>query len=326
MKKLFVYALILNATFNFAQENTVEKIKKFTLHINPWTGEYYGVNSSSGWGWKTEFFFRRALSFDFAYRNGKYMDQSKDALPGNPSFFNEEGFRKYSGIEPMLTFHVKKKQSKKNLRIRLNMSSYTSGNFRITEETYRFEEGEVLTVSGIRLGVSNVNTTYILNAANMSHFDVTYISLYGASNYKTETMNPGMIIDSLPIVEGYAKFNSTSLAIGFSRKKITNTVIRDSKYGKKGNNFTTCIYGDFFLGIGSLDDVRTTRNNRLQFSNKLKENGGWRLGFSYKKTNAYALSYSAEMGVRSGFKGPPMARFYMQATVGFSLITPWGRK
>jgi hypothetical protein len=327
MKNLaLILGLTVLNTGIHSQENTVDKLKKFTLHLNPWNGEFYGINSTSGWGWKTEFFFKKALTIDFSYRNARYMDQSKNALPVNPAFAAEEGFKKYVGIEPMLTFHVRKKQVTKNLKVRLNMTSAVSGNYKITTETYKYVEGEVLTISGIRLGVSSVSTSYILNNSNMSNFNVNYSPLTGGYNYKTETFTPGMLIDSVAMTGGYAKFNSTSLALGFSRKKITNTVIGDSKYGKKGNNFTTCVYGDFFIGGGNLDMVVTSKNNRLDLTNQLKENGGWRLGFSYKKTNAYGVSYSAEMGNRAGFKGPKMARFYMQATVGFSLITPWKRK
>ncbi|MFN5417608.1 MAG: hypothetical protein ACK5B9_11170 [Flavobacteriia bacterium] len=327
MKKiaLILGLVILNQGIH-SQENTVDKLKKFTLHVNPWNGEFYGVNSTSGWGWKTEFFFKRAFSFDFAYRNGKYSDQSKNNLPSNPSFTAGEGFKSYVGVEPMLTFHVKKRKTTKNLKVRLNMTSVVSGGYKITTETYKMVKGDVLTINGIRMGVSSVSTTYLLNNSNMSHFDVNYSPIIGAYNYKTETFTPGMLIDSVAMTGGYAKFNSTSFSIGFSRKKITNTVIGDSKYGKKGNNFTTCVYGDLFLGLGSFDRVVTSKNNGLQITDKLKQSGGWRLGFSYKKTNGYGISYSAEMGTRSGFKGPNLARFYMQATVGFSLITPWKRK
>jgi hypothetical protein len=323
MKKLaFILVITSVSTFIHSQKNTVDKLKKFTLHINPWTGEYYGVNSTSGWGWKTEFFFKKALSIDFSYRNARYMDQSKNALPENPAFTPDEGFKNYVGVEPMLTFHLKKKQVTKNLKVRLSMSSVVTGNYKVTTETYKVVKGDVLTISGLRIGVSSVSTTYLLNNSNMSHFDVNYSPIVGAYNYKTETFTPGMLIDSVAMTGGYAKFNSTSFAIGFSRKTITNTVIG----GNKGNNFTTCVYGDFFLGGGGFDKVVTSKNNRLDITNKLKQNGGWRVGFSYKKTNGYGVSYSAEMGSRSGFQGPKLARFYMQATVGFSLVTPWNRK
>lgn len=333
MKKICLcFILFLFGKNSYAQgydiiSDDVDHIKKFTLHLNPWYGEYYGTNSTSGWGWKTEFFFKKALSFDFTFRKSKYMDQAKNSMMENPDFSSDDGFKNYTSVEPIFTFHVKKKVQNKNLHVRLSYKSSSNryGNVvhTTTEEKYINVPGEVLTVSGIRFGVSNVSTSYVFNGSNMSNFDVSYFPLKGGNGYVEGQLIPGMIIDSMAINGGYTRYNSTGIVFGFSRKKITNVKVKVPGFGKKGNDFTTCIYGDFFLGLDNLDNARTTKNNSLNLSAREHSNGGWRLGFSYKKTNGYGISYSAEMGSRVGFTGPYLARFYMQATVGFSLVTPW---
>ena len=344
MKKICLLVLVCKLSNFYAQgydviSDDVEKIKKFTLHLNPWYGEYYGVNSTSGWGWKTEFFFKKSMSLDFTFRKAKYMDKAKEEMSLTPSFKGIDGFKDYTSIEPILTFHVKKKVREENLRVRLSYveSSKDIGNTRYTTSTEKYINvpGEVLTVSGIRVGVSNVSTTYNFNSSNMANFDINYDNpdYYGThvpgavapEPYITETLSYGLLVDSVPILESYTKFSSTAFVLGFSRKRITNVRVKVKDFGQKGNNFTTTLYGDFFVGAVSFDTGITQENMRLDISSKLKENGGWRLGFQYKKTNAYGISYSAEMGTRPGFKGPKLSRFYMQATVGFSLVTPWKR-
>lgn len=332
-KLLFSFAIVVFSLGAHAQNykvitRDVEHIKKFTLHLNPWYGEYYGTNSTSGIGWKTEFFFKRFMSFDFTFRSGRYMDISKRDLVPNTNMVPSDGYKKYTGIEPLFTFHLKKKVTTENLHVRLSYTSWVTGNTKYTEEKYTNVEGEVLKVSGLRFGMANVNTCFLINSNNFSSFDASYYD-NAIKSYANAPMTNGMMVDSISLNGGYGRMSSFALVLGFSRKKITNVLIDHPTFGKKGHNATQTFFIDFMVGGTSYESIVLPNNTRLDLSAKLKNDGGWRIGYQYKKTNGYGISYSAEMGTRAGYqqaeKSGPGSRFYMQATVGFSLVTPWKR-
>ncbi len=326
MKLVFTTLLIAAGYAGFSQQlsykilkDEPDKIKNFTLHIDPFYADAWSTNTTLGFGLRADAMIAKRLSANVFFRKA-YLDMNARSHADGSLVQPKKGFSKLTYFEPAVSFHLIDKVKKKSVKVILSSSTSYSGNYKTTTSKYIMVPGSVRKIRGVRGGLFFVNT-----AIDMDQGEA--IGTWEAKN-GNETVKFGTYGDRVhgsAIYNGYTQMRQATVFGGITLKSITNLQTEVEGYSKtRGNyNFYDFYFDMMFAPVISYQDVKMADGTVFNVSNNSNKRTGWRTGMLWKNSSKAFLSYGFEFGQRPGYagsdKGILNSRSFLNLFMGISI-------
>ncbi|MCC6720874.1 MAG: hypothetical protein IT243_01625 [Bacteroidia bacterium] len=306
MKKIITLLLAFSGTLAFSQRLSYEikhdepdKIKNTTFHIDPFYSEFWGTNTTIGFGLRADVMLKKRFSGNITFRKA-YLDMNVRSHADKNLPYPKNGFSKYTYIEPSVCFHLIDKLKKKSVKVVISSSTSYSGSYKTTTTKYIMVPGTVRSIVGVRGGL------YFLNSA-VDMGEAESIKTWEAKN-GNEVVKFGSYSDDIhgsPIYNGYTQMRQVAVFGGLSIKSIRNLKVKIEGYRKTRGNYSFYdFYFDLmFAPVLSYQDLKFADGTTFNIKNNSNVRTGWRTGVLFKFVNKPYMSYGFEFGQRPGFNG-----------------------
>jgi hypothetical protein len=326
MKNTLTTLLLLLSFVSFSQKLSYKvikdepnKIKKFTVHLDPFFVDAWSTNSTLGFGARADLMFLKRFSGNLTFRKA-YLDMNArthaDASLAKP----KNGFSKMTYIEPSVAFHLRDRLKKRDVKVVLSSNTTYSGNYQTTHTKYIMVPGTVRRITAARGGLFFVNT-----AIDMDEGDAIKTWTATNGNEKVSFGDFGTTIHGSSVYNGYTQMRQVTLFGGLSFKSITNLKAEVEGYSKPRGNYNFYdFYVDYmFAPVLNFQDVKFADGTKFTLSNSTTKRTGWRVGMLWKNANRAYLSYGFEFGQRPGYEGNDKgflnSRSFLNLVMGVSI-------
>jgi hypothetical protein len=296
-----------------------DKIKNFTLHLDPFYADAWSTNTTLGFGVRADAMIMKRLSANVFFRKA-YLDMNARSHADGSLPKPKNGFSKMTYFEPAVSFHIIDKLKKRSVKVVLSSSTSYSGNYKTTSTKYIMVPGTVRKIRGVRGGLFFVNT-----AIDMDQGEA--IKTWTAKNgNETVTFGEfGTRVHGSAIYNGYSQMRQVALFGGLTFKSITNLQTEVEGYSKTRGNYN---FYDFYVDVMyapilSYQDVKFADGTNFSLSNSSNNRTGWRAGVLWKNASHTFLSYGFEFGQRPGYAGSDKgflnSRSFLNMVMGISI-------
>ena len=268
-------------------------IKNFTLAIDPLFLDFNGQNGYSfGWGFRADYLMGKTLQFNFDYRQG---------FGTNGYRISDNNTKNYGYKEGGVGLNLSDKVKRKNMRIILSQSSYSSGG-------YTYTSTKSITVPGEVRSSVQLHGGFYMMQNSMGYKNLKDSLLTFENDGKEFTYKDSSAIRKSAIKE-YGAAYATAIYGGFNFKSIRQLILDVDGYGTRGS----VMYRDFFIDfifspVLFLKNYKGTDSTGAEVKYNVKyaktSTIGWRMGWFIRKPKDQGFSMKFEFGQRPCFIDP----------------------